>query len=167
MRFTAQLAVLLLTLAWGAVLGQRHALRTARPRPSAVAAGSPAAAARSRAQAYFILSAAECDGALDVLALFDRPPIASRVSLRTLYLLGDDAERDRVQDALRSRGLHATARRAPPAIAMQRNALGYNGPVLVITDARDRIMAARQAPTSPEEFAQLAGYLETLPRPTP
>jgi hypothetical protein len=109
--------------------------------------------------AYLIAKPLECDGLFDALLLFDRPAVGARVHFDGIYVIGTGDDSATVASVARAHGIRGKVHRADAALVLQRRALGYRGAVLVVTDARERVVLARSLLSRPDPHIALGELL--------
>lgn len=118
-----------------------------------------------RIAAIFALRAAECDGNLSALRVFERPAIASGVVLAGVVLVDGDSAEPRLRAQMRAFDVEAPLLRLARTTrdSLARLTDGF-GPAIVVMDRARRDVALFHAPQSSEQLVQLTDTLRSLAR---
>ena len=140
--------------------------RADRSLADALPAPAGSTARDGRYAAYFVFQRADCESHLRTLTLFRRSPVARRVRVAALLLVGTGADladvRARYGPHPYGAPLHLLGARAARSL----HALGYTRtPFLVVTAGPGDVALTAAIPTTPEQFVALGRLLPTLPPP--
>jgi hypothetical protein len=154
-------------LAFGALAAALLLAAHARPGRS-LADALPAAAGSSaeddRYSAYFVLQRADCESHLRTLTLFRRSPVARRVRVAALLLVGTAADLADVRARYGPRPYGAPLHLLSAGAARALRGLGHSRtPFLVVTAGPRDVALTAGMPTTPEQFVALGRLLPTLP----
>ena len=154
----------------GATIAATLLLARCGPRSATLADALPVATAPRRGDAryvaYFVFQPRDCDSHLRTLTLFRRSPVASRVRVAALLLVGTPADLAAVRERYGARPYGAPIVRLSRAASRTFRSLGFSStPFVVVMDGPRDVALTARVPTSPEQFIALGRLLPTLPPP--
>ena len=150
-----------------AVAAALLAARARRPAASIAEVLTRAAAPAhrdARYHAYFVFQPADCEGHLRTLTLFRRSPVATRIRVAALLLVGTPADLAAVRERYGARPYGAPIHLLSDAASRTLRSLGYaRTPFVVVTDGPRDVALTARVPSTPEQFVALGRLLPTLP----
>lgn len=159
-----RVALLVVAVAVGGLLLPGRARRPTASLPDALPAAGTAARHDTRYHAYFVFQPADCESHLRTLTLFRRSPVANRVRVAALLLVGTPADLARVRERYGARPYGAPIHLLSEAASRTLRSLGYaRTPFVVVTDGPRDVALTARVPTTPEQFVALGRLLPTLP----
>lgn len=141
--------------------------RRGRSLSDALPAPAHSDARDGRYAAYFVFQRADCESHLRTLTLFRRSPVARRVRVAALLLVGTDADLADVRARYGVRPYGAPVHLLSEGAARTLRGLGHSRtPFLLVTSGSRDVVLTAGIPTTPEQFVALGRLLPTLPPPS-
>ena len=141
--------------------------RAGRSLADALPTHADSSARDGRYAAYFVFQRADCESHLRTLTLFQRSPVARRVRVAALLLVGTAADLADVRARYGPHPYGAPLHLLGTDAARALRDLGYaRTPFLVVTAGPRDVALTAAVPTTAEQFVALGRLLPTLPLPS-